>query len=144
MGKTAGIISLISTVRYKANRFIMEQLKGASLSNIATAYGDILVCLFKEDELSMGAIAQKIDRDKSTVTALIKKLVRMGYVQTRTGRDDSRVTLVTLTSEGLVLENDFNKISESLQERIYRGFTDLEKDILVRLLSRIKDNLKDS
>jgi len=90
----------------------------------------------------MGDIAQKIDRDKSTVTALVKKLAELGYVETNTSPLDSRVTIVRLTEKGGALENDFIVISDILQKMIYEGFTDLEKEILVRLLTRIKDNLE--
>jgi MarR family transcriptional regulator, organic hydroperoxide resistance regulator len=142
MEKTEGIIGLVSTVREKANRFIAEQLKRLGIMDIATPYGDIFVNLFKSGELTMGDIAQKIDRDKSTVTSLVKKLGELGYVKTSTSLSDSRVTMVRLTPRGLALEGDFNEISTLLQNRIYEGFTDLEKEILVRLLMRIKGNFE--
>jgi MarR family transcriptional regulator, organic hydroperoxide resistance regulator len=141
MENTEGIVALVSAVRYKANRFIAEQLKLLGIIDIATPYGDIFVCLFKSGELSMGDIAKKIDRDKSTVTVLIKKLVELGYVETNAGRD-SRVTMVRLTQRGLALEKDFRAISKYLQDRFYQGFSDLEKEILVRLLTRVKDNFE--
>jgi MarR family transcriptional regulator, organic hydroperoxide resistance regulator len=142
MESAEGIIALVSTVRDKANRFIAEQLKRLGIIDIATPYGDIFVSLFKYGELTMGDIAQKIDRDKSTVTSLVKKLGGLDYVKTSTGISDSRVTMVRLTPRGLALEGDFNEISTLLQNRIYQGFTDLEKEILVRLLMRIKGNFE--
>jgi MarR family transcriptional regulator, organic hydroperoxide resistance regulator len=142
MEKTEVIIALVSTVRDKANRFIAEQLKRRGIIDIATPYGDIFVNLFKTGELTMGDIAQKIDRDKSTVTSLVKKLGELGYVKTSASPSDSRVTMVRLTPRGLALEGDFNEISTQLQKRIYKGFTDLEKEILFRLLMRIKGNFE--
>jgi len=142
MKNTEGIITLVSAVREKANRSIAEQLKRRGITDIATPYGGIFFHLFKNGELSMGDIAQKIDRDKSTVTALVKKLAELGYVETNTSPLDSRVTIVRLTEKGGALENDFIVISDILQKMIYEGFTDLEKEILVRLLTRIKDNLE--
>jgi hypothetical protein len=50
--------------------------------------------------------------------------------------------MVRLTPRGLALEGDFNEISKLLQNRVYQGFTDLEKEILVRLLMRIKGNFE--
>jgi MarR family transcriptional regulator, organic hydroperoxide resistance regulator len=143
MENTEGIIALVSTIREKANRFIAEQLKRQGITDIATPYGGIFVHLFKNGELSMGDIARKIDRDKSTVTSLVKKLVALGYVETSTSSSDSRVTTVRLTEKGGALENDFKEISIMLQEMIYQDFSALEKEILVRLLMRVKGNFED-
>jgi DNA-binding MarR family transcriptional regulator len=141
MVKTEGIIALVSAVRDKANRFITEQLKMRGITDIATPHGGIFVHLLRNGELSMGEIAQKIDRDKSTVTALVRKLVELGYVETSPSPSDSRVTMVKLTAKGGALEKDFNEISKSLQETVYQGFSDLEKELLMRLLGRVKKNL---
>jgi DNA-binding MarR family transcriptional regulator len=142
MENSEGIIALVSAVREKANRFIAEQLRRLGITDIATPYGGVFVHLFKNGELSMGDIAQKIDRDKSTVTALVKKLVELGYVEASTSPSDSRMTIVRLTQRGLSLEKDFNEISVLLQDRIYQGFTALEQEILARLLMRIKGNFE--
>ena len=143
MENSEGIIALVSAVRQKASHFIAEQLKRRGITDIATPYGGIFVHLFKNGELSMGDIARRIDRDKSTVTSLVKKLVALGYVETNTSSSDSRVTTVRLTGKGGALENDFKEISIMLQEMIYQDFSALEKDILVRLLMRVKGNFED-
>jgi MarR family transcriptional regulator, organic hydroperoxide resistance regulator len=141
MVKTEGIIALVASVREKANRFITGELKKRGITDISTPHGGIFVHLFRNGELSMGEIAQKIDRDKSTVTALVKRLVDLGYVETSQSPSDSRVTMVKLTHKGAVLENDFKEISKDLLEKVYGGSTDLEREMLVRLLIRINNNL---
>jgi MarR family transcriptional regulator, organic hydroperoxide resistance regulator len=141
MVKTEGIIALVASVREKANRFITDELKKRGITDISTPHGGIFVHLFTNGELSMGEIAQKIDRDKSTVTALVKRLVDLGYVQTSQSSSDSRVTMVKLTHKGAALENDFKEISQGLLEKVYGGSTDLEREMLVRLLMRVNNNL---
>lgn len=140
MVKTEGIIALVSAVREKANRFITDQLKKRGITDVATPHGGIFVHLFRDGELTMGELARRIDRDKSTVTALVKRLVELGYLETSTSPSDSRVTIVRLTQKGEVLENDFKEISKELQEKVYGDFSDLEKEMLVRLLMRVNSN----
>ena len=89
----------------------------------------------------MREIAQKIGRDKSTVTALVKKLIDFGYVQKEPDRNDSRVTLVKLTKSGRALREDFDEISKTLLQRVYKGFTEKEKEVMVHGLERINSNL---
>ena len=142
MEHTAGIIGLISTVRDKANKFISQQLKHRGIEDIVPAHGAIFVSLFRNGELPMGQIAQIIERDKSTVTTLVNKLAGLGYLERRKADTDNRVTLIRLTEKGKSLETDFMDISKNLPARVYDGFSDLEKEILMTLLSRVKNNLQ--
>jgi DNA-binding MarR family transcriptional regulator len=89
----------------------------------------------------MREIAKKIGRDKSTVTALIKKLIAIGYVEKRKDPSDSRVTLIKLTKEGLGLKQNFEEISEILLKKIYRNFSKTEKEMIIYGLEKIDGNL---
>ena len=139
---TEAVISLVSSIRDKANHMILTLLKERGVEDIAPAYGGIFINLFRYRELRMGEIAKKLERDKSTVTALINRLLNLGYIKTRKDDSDHRMTLVRLTEKGLVLEKDFFEISDLLIKRVYQGFSEEEKNCLVRLLSRINHNLE--
>ena len=89
----------------------------------------------------MREIAKRIGRDKSTVTALVKKLIDFGYVQKEQDLKDSRVTLVKLTKSGRALKHDFDEISEILLQRVYKDFTEQEKEVMIDGLERINNNL---
>ena len=137
---TTGIIALISTVRGHAYRFIQRELDARGMKGLAPSHGAILSLLFRSEEVAMSEIAKSIDRDKSTVTTLVRKLAEHGYVTRRKDPNDSRVTYVKLTPAGRALEPDFRAISRALLRRTYRGFTGAEKAGLVRSLERIRHN----
>ncbi len=141
MDKTAGIIAILATIRDKANKFILQQLKERGVYDIVPAHGAVFIALFRNSELPMGQIARIIDRDKSTVTTLVNKLSGLGYLERRKDDSDSRVSLIRLTEKGKSLETDFMDISKNLLSRVYDGFSDLEKGILMTLVERIKNNL---
>jgi MarR family transcriptional regulator, organic hydroperoxide resistance regulator len=140
MADTEGIISTISTVREKANRYISQQLKKMGVEDIATPYGGIFMCLLSKSPLTMGEIARNIRRDKSTVTVLIRKLTDLGYVETSVSPKDARATFVRLSKKGKALEPVFSEISEKIRKRIYKGFTEEEKEMLAVLLEKVRDN----
>ncbi|MBW1802077.1 MAG: MarR family transcriptional regulator [Deltaproteobacteria bacterium] len=140
MDKTAGIIAIFSTIRDKANKFILAQLKERGVHDIVPAHGPIFIALFRNGALPMGQIAQMIDRDKSTITTLVNKLAGLGYLERRKDGNDHRVTLIRLTERGEALEKDFMDISGNLISKVYDGFSDLEKEILFKLVKRVKDN----
>jgi len=139
--RTEHIISLISRVRDKANRLIVSELRVRNMPGLAPSHGDILILLFQSETVSMREIAKQISRDKSTVTALIKKLINIGYVEKREDPNDSRVTLIKLTKEGLGLKQNFEEISETLLKKIYRNFSKTEKEMIIYGLEKIDGNL---
>ena len=68
-----GTVNQLARTLALANRFITEQLEQHGLAGIAPSHGDIFVQLFAHGELPMCELAQRIGRDPSTVTALVKR-----------------------------------------------------------------------
>lgn len=88
----------------------------------------------------MSDLAQRIDRDRSTVTTLIGKLEEHGYVVRTRDENDGRVTYVRLTNAGSLLESAFHEISARLLERTYAGISEEDREVLASLLSRVAAN----
>ena len=139
--KTNHIVSLISKIRSKANRIIISELHARNIKGLSPSHGEIIFFLFQSGSASMMELAKKIDRDKSTITALVKKLVAMGYMETVKDKKDSRVTLVTLTKKGWQLKPDFDEISNILLERTYGNCSSREKEVIVSGLEKLLRNM---
>jgi DNA-binding MarR family transcriptional regulator len=135
------IISLISKIRAKVNRHIEAEMSGHGMEGIATSHGDILYALFFRQRMTMAEIAGQIGRDKSTVTALVKKLESLGYVKRERSTEDTRNVYVTLTQKGISLKPAFDKISEDIINMFYKDIPDSDKDELLRILEKIYGNL---
>ncbi|MBN2178312.1 MAG: MarR family transcriptional regulator [Deltaproteobacteria bacterium] len=133
-------ITLISKIREKANRFLVSELKSHNMPGLAPSHGDILWALFKHGGLSMKGLAGLIDRDKSTVTALVNKLIFLGYVRKEPDIADSRVTLISLTDAGEDLKDDLIEISQKLISKVYKTLSEDERDSLIGLLTKVNDN----
>lgn len=139
--KTTDIISLISRIRQKANGFIITEISRQGIDGIVVSHGDILYALFQKQKMTMAEIAGKIGKDKSTVTALVNKLVSLGYVAKERDTEDTRVTYVTLTSKGQDLEPLFEAVSNKVLEVFYANVSEAEKEELLQILSKIDKNL---
>lgn len=135
--KVNSVVTLMSRKVKKINRFIEERLSYYQLEGIVHSHGDILATLFRYDFLSMKELAEKIDRDKSTLTGLVEKLVQTGYVRKEQCCRDKRVTYIKITEKGMALKPIFQQISVELMKRIYSGFTKEEKEKFVELLDKI-------
>jgi MarR family transcriptional regulator, organic hydroperoxide resistance regulator len=138
--ETNHIVSLISKIRSKANRIIIRELRDRNIKGLSPSHGDIMFFLFQSGSASMMELAKRIDRDKSTLTALVKKLITMGYIETTRDKKDSRVTLVTLTEKGWQLKPDFDEISETLLKRAYGNCSTREKEVIVGGLEKLFSN----
>jgi MarR family transcriptional regulator, organic hydroperoxide resistance regulator len=139
--ETNNIVSLISKIRNKANRIIVGELRTRNIKGLSPSHGDILFFLFQSESSTMMELAKRIDRDKSTITALVKKLVAMGYVETTRSESDSRVTLVRLTEKGRQLKPAFDEISRTLLERIYGNCSSQEREVIVNGIERLLNNM---
>ncbi len=88
----------------------------------------------------MSELARLTSRSKPTVTVLVKKLVRQGYVTRSRDHDDARVFNVSLTKEALTLARDLGEISHGMRSVLFKGFTDRQKKYLTGLVKKALDN----
>jgi DNA-binding MarR family transcriptional regulator len=135
--KTDHIIMLISSVRQEAYRFLTRELAQRDMAGLAPSHGAILSTLFDREPVRMQELAKEIDRDKSTVTVLVKKLVEYGYVEKAEDSMDGRVSMICLTERGRALRSDFDEISQRLISTAFRGFDQHERESLVRGLEKM-------
>lgn len=145
MKNIEGIIATISKIHNSANRLIIDELKKHNLEGLAPSHGDVLVLLYRNEKgVPMNKISSSINKDKSTLTALINKLVKMDLVEKFKNEHDSRSTLIRLTKKGLETKPIImDEISTKLLNTTYKEFNQEEKELLVDLLEKVKDNLKD-
>lgn len=134
------VILQIGRIRDKANSFLTGELARRNLKGIAPSHGDILWALLTYGDLPMKKLAEIINRDKSTITALVNKLIHYGYAERRTHESDSRSNIISLTEKGKAVQNDFGKVSEALRKKAYSRLTDEEMETLMRLLTKVHNN----
>lgn len=138
---TRDIISLIASIREKANKLIIQEMSMRVMEGLAPSHGDILSALFKYTSLTMKDLAKEINKDKSTVTALVNKLQNFGYIERTRDLSDSRIIYITLTEKGKNLKKDFQEISDKLIERIYKDISKNEQEVLINILAKIQNNI---
>lgn len=142
MKKSNSIISIIANIHNSANRLITEELKTHHLEGLAPSHGDILIYLYQNEQgVAMNKITSSINKDKSTVTALVNKLEKMKLLEKFKNESDSRSTMVRLTKKGLDTKPIvIDKISTKLLGTAYKDFSKEEKELLFNLLEKMKDN----
>jgi DNA-binding MarR family transcriptional regulator len=141
MSQTDNILALISEIREKSNRLIAEEMQKHDMEGLAPSHGAILIQLYNSSKLCMKDLADGIKKDKSTITALVNKLVKLGYVERVKGVEDNRITYLRLTGKGRRTEGSFFEISDKVLSRIYRNFEIGEREELSAMLEKMSENL---
>ncbi len=131
----------ISSTKKKMTNFIEAKIKEKEIYDIVPAYGNVLTALYNNNgELTMKDIGKLVGKDKSTITALVNKLAKQGYVSKEKCQIDKRVTYVKTTEKGKSIKDKFFEVSGEVYECAYKGFTEDEKYEFLRLLKKLNNN----
>ena len=133
-------ISLLSNIHTITADFLIERLKERGFPDFASSHGNILFQLSVNDKMTMGDLAEKINRDKSTTTVLVRKLESEGFITGEPDPADKRSRIIFLTEKGKQFNSIAQELSKELLDTFYKGFTENEKNIFLGFLLKIKKN----
>lgn len=129
--------AMIARIRDHVNKRIVHELEQHEVTEIVPSHGDVLMFLYREETLSIKMLAERVQRTQPTVTVLVNKLEKLGYVERSKSADDSRVTMIRLTEQGKRLEPIFREVSDQINQIIYADLSEEQSEQLEQLLSMI-------
>ena len=89
--------------------------------------------------LSVGEIAEAVGVDQPRASRLVQQGVELGLVRREVDPDDARRTRVALTEQGSAIARSFRGERRDAVGTALEGFTDLERDELARLLTKLAE-----
>ena len=131
---------LISDTRILISSYLNHELKKSGLTGIVPSHGEILYNLIINGDMTMTEISSAITKDRSTVTALVSKLIRKDMVEYVINPEDMRSKKVRLTDKGKLVRNQFINISNGMHDKLWAGIPEDEKDIFIKVMRKIHDN----
>ena len=96
------------------------------------------------EDYNPAELAEKINRDKSTATVLVRKLEKEGFIFMEKDSSDSRKKIIRLSEKGMKFNSATENLSRQLISSAFSSFSDNEKEELLSLLYRIYENLYDA
>jgi DNA-binding MarR family transcriptional regulator len=102
----------------------------------------VLHALWEEDARTVGAIAERLALESSTVTPLVKRLEAAGHVTRQRDPRDERQVRVTLTDSGRTLREQCGCLGETLVARSGMSLTQI--DALNRQVSALRAALAET
>lgn len=100
----------------------------------------VLNAVGEADGLTVGAIADRLALESSTVTPLVKRLERASFVERRRSEIDERQVEVSLTAAGRALLVRSSCLNDTLVER--SGMTLDQMEALNRQVQALRDALR--
>lgn len=135
-------IAKVSQIHSLTAEFLKKQLAERGFDDFASSHGYILYQLSVNSGITMKELSEKINRDKSTTTVLVRKLEKAGLLKITVDQNDKRNKLLSLTAKGSEYNQMTKNLSEQLLATFYKGFSQAEKDEFCEFLERIKRNFE--
>lgn len=92
--------------------------------------------------ITSAEVAKELESDRPTISGVINRLEKSGYLQRKENPKDRRSAYLKLNKEALKLVEELRVISDEVNQQVFDTFTDCEKsnmnDYLVKLLHRIE------
>jgi DNA-binding MarR family transcriptional regulator len=111
------------------------------LDELGLTYPQYLVLnvLWREDERTVGRIAERLALESSTLTPLLKRLEVAGLIQRTRNPENERQVVVALTNQGRALEARAGCLGEALLEA--SGQSPAELGDLNMMVKRLRDGI---
>lgn len=95
---------LLAKAMQRWNDLLAEGFAAAGFAEVRASYGSVLLPLYEEDGLQMGELARRSRLSKQTMTSLVRRVERDGFVVRTPDPADARATLVSLTERARAFE----------------------------------------
>ena len=136
--------TLLSQVHQVCTRVWNKILRENNMADLEGARGRIIFALWGNDGVPIKTLCEKTSLDKSTLTGIIDRLERDGYIERKPSETDKRSTLISLTGKEQEFAKNIQKVSNQMNEIFYKGFTDEEIIQFDSMLARILENCKEA
>ena len=133
---------LMTRIKQVSGRRFNKLLTDSGIDAFNGAQGRILYVLWQREGISISELAEATGLAKTTLTSMLDRMEQAGLVRREPTPGDRRRTQLSLTVEARALRADYDRISDTMSEIYFEGFTDAEIDQFESYLLRILSNLE--
>jgi DNA-binding MarR family transcriptional regulator len=123
------IAQVVTHLIWLGHKRFTQQLTSYGLTT--PQYFTLFTLQLQDEACPMSVLAQATHQDAATVTGIVNRLVKLGYVSRRRGQDDRRKVYVTLQRAG---HQVVEKVKQARHEEWQRSLAVLNQDELDEML----------
>lgn len=106
---------------------------------ITTDQWVVLKCLSQEDGISQSELADRVDKDKASITRILDIMQKNGLIKRCDDESDRRSYCIYLTEAGERTEKKLKSVVQTTGQEIFRNLDSEEMKELRRLLLKVAD-----
>lgn len=134
---------LITKIKQLHSRALAQCISDKGIDAFSGEQGKILFVLWRKDKITQKELATETGLAKNTITVMLEKMEKNNLIKRITDENDKRKSLVILTEHAKSLKKLFDKISDKMLKKMYKGFSEEEIDNFEEYLHRIIRNLEE-
>ena len=133
---------LISRIKQTGTRIFDRMLSDSGIDEFNGAQGRILYVLWQNDGISISSLSSQTSLANTTLTSMLDRMENAGLIVRKPDPNDRRSRLIALTDKAKSLRDDYELISQQMNERYYAGFSEQEIIQFEAYLQRVLTNLE--
>ncbi len=137
-GSLGSLLARVCRLHHSRARELLEEL------GLYRGQPPLLHALHEQEGLTHSGLATRLHVTPATITKMISRMEKAGFVRRKPDEEDQRVSRVYLTDAGRAIQTEMMEVLEELDEETFYGFTETERALLRRFLLQIRNNLRDN
>jgi DNA-binding MarR family transcriptional regulator len=129
------LLAQVSRLHYHRAHELLEKL------GLYRGQPPVLFTLWEHDGMTHSELAQSLEITPATITRMVQRMEKAGFVHCKPDEDDQRVSRVYLTDAGRTVRTELQAVWDRMEVENFLGFGADELVVLRGLLSRIRENL---
>lgn len=129
------LLSKVGGLRHRRMHELLDEL------GLYRGQPSMLNALWESDGLTHSALAQQLGKSPSTITKMVKRMEKAGFVERKPDPRDERLSRVYLTVAGHDVRAAVERVWQEFEIQAFDGFTQEELATLRGLLERVCHNI---
>jgi MarR family transcriptional regulator, organic hydroperoxide resistance regulator len=101
----------------------------------------VLRALWQQEGLTQTELADRMKITPATMTKMLQRMEKTGFIQRKMDSEDQRVSRVYLTEMGRSVQKDLEALFGQMEAETFENFTLEDRDRLRRFFQQIRENL---
>lgn len=119
-----------------------KSFTAAGLGNVRPSYLVVLWCLWEQPGLKMAELARNAGLDPSTLTGLLDRMERDGFVLRAPDPEDRRALKIQLTESGAAIQRTAKNLVDKTLSMLFDGIDEQEINRTNEVLKQVMINVK--
>ena len=129
------LLSQVCRLHYKRGRSRLRAL------GLHRGQPPLLIILSEEEGRTHSELAARLHVTPPTVSKMLQRMEKAGFVERKADPDDHRISRVYLTPLGRKTHENLQRVLEEFDQETFVGLNSEERSLLQKCLFRIRENL---